>query len=93
MVEGNAAGYPGYQPPESFWRALWKIHGACGLDVPRFPEDAAAAAIENLKHLTGLAKLADTRAIIDRQTTEEWKRRRQRSGAASAGGITNQGEN
>ena len=79
MVEGNAAGYPGYQPPESFWRALWKIHGACGLDVPRFPEDAAAAAIENLKHLTGLAKLADTRAIIDRQTTEEWKRRRQLS--------------
>ena len=84
--------YLGGPPLETFWRALWKIHSACGLDVPRFPEDAAVAAIENLKHLTGLAKLADTRAIIDRKTTEEWKRRRQLSGAASVGGITNQGE-
>jgi hypothetical protein len=30
--------------------------GACGLDVPRFPEDAAAAALDNLKHLTALAE-------------------------------------
>ena len=44
-IEGVAASYPGDQPTESFWRALWKIHAACGLDAPRFPEDAAAAAI------------------------------------------------
>ena len=34
----------GETPTEGFWRALWKIHSACGLDVPRFPKDAAAAA-------------------------------------------------
>ena len=43
--ESSTATHPGDQPPESFWRALWKIHSACGLDAPRFPEDAAAAAI------------------------------------------------
>jgi hypothetical protein len=46
----------------------------CGLDAPRFPEDAAAAAIESLKHLTGLAELADTRAILDHQAREQWER-------------------
>ena len=30
----------------------------------RFPEDAAAAALDNLKHLTALAEWADTRAIL-----------------------------
>ena len=35
----------------------------------------AAAAIENLKHLTGLAELADVRTILDRQVEEEWNRR------------------
>jgi hypothetical protein len=72
--ESSTTTHPGDQPPESFWRALWKIHSACGLDAPRFPEDAAAAAIENLKHLTGLAALADTRAILDHQVREQWER-------------------
>ena len=72
--ESSTATHPGDQPPESFWRALWKIHSACGLDAPRFPEDAAAAAIESLKHLTGLAELADTRAILDHQVREQWER-------------------
>jgi hypothetical protein len=90
-LESSTARHPGDQPPESFWRALWTIHSACGLDAPRFPEDAAAAAISNLKHLTGLAKLADARAVIDRQTKEEWKRRRQRPRVASAGVMINQG--
>jgi hypothetical protein len=72
--ESSTATHPGDQPPESFWRALWKIHSACGLDAPRFPEDAAAAAIESLKHLTGLAGLADTRAILDHQVREQWER-------------------
>ena len=77
-IEGVEASYPGDQPTESFWRALCKIHTACGLDARQFPEDAAAAAIENLKNLTGLQKLADVRAIIDRQASEEWQQRRQR---------------
>jgi hypothetical protein len=89
-IEGVAASYPGDQPTESFWRALWKIHAACGLDARQFPEDAAAAAIENLKNLTGLQKLADVRAIIDRQASEEWQQRRQRRPVRipSAGGMT-----
>jgi hypothetical protein len=62
------------RPLESFWRALWKIHRACGLDTPRFPEDAAAAAVENFRNLTGLAALADTRAVLERQVREEWER-------------------
>ena len=72
--ESSTAMHPGDQPPESFWRALWKIHSACGLDARRFPEDAAAAAIESLKHLSGLADLADTRAILDHQVREQWER-------------------
>jgi hypothetical protein len=89
-IEGVAASYPGDQPTESFWRALCKIHTACGLDARQFSEDAAAAAIENLKNLTGLQKLADVRAIIDRQASEEWQQRRQRRPVRipSAGGMT-----
>jgi hypothetical protein len=88
-IEGVAASYPGDQPTESFWRALCKIHTACGLDARQFPEDAAAAAIENLKNLTGLQKLADVRAIIDRQASEEWQQRRRRPvRIPSAGGMT-----
>jgi hypothetical protein len=89
-IEGVAASFPGDQPTESFWRALWKIRAACGLDARQFPEDAAAAAIENLKNLTGLQNLADVRAIIDRQASEEWQQRRQRRPVRipSAGGMT-----
>jgi hypothetical protein len=89
-IEGVEASYPGDQPTESFWRALWKIRAACGLDARQFPEDAAAAAIENLKNLTGLQNLADVRAIIDRQASEEWQQRRQRRPVRipSAGGMT-----
>ena len=89
-IEGSAASYPADRPLEGFWRALWKIHTGCGLDAREFPEDAAAAAIENLKNLTGLQNLADVRAIIDRQASEEWQQRRQRRPARipSAGGMT-----
>jgi hypothetical protein len=65
------------QPPDSFWDALWRIHKACGLEVPRDKDpDAIPAAIENLKHLTSLAELADAREILNRQAAEEWQRRR-----------------
>ena len=74
-LEGSAASYSGARPSESFYRALWKIHRACGLDTPVFPEDAAAAAINNLKHLTGLAALADTREVLDRQLKEDLAQR------------------
>jgi hypothetical protein len=74
-MQGAPAKYLGGPPAETFWRAVWKIAGACGLDIPVFPEDAAAAALDNLKHLTALAELADTRAILDRQVEEEWNRR------------------
>ncbi len=74
-MQGAPAKYLGGPPAETFWRAVWKIAGACGLDIPVFPEDAAAAALDNRKHLTALAELADTRAILDRQVEEEWKRR------------------
>ena len=73
-MHGPPAKYRGGPPAETFWRAIWKIAGACGLDTPVFPEDAAAAAINNLKHLTGLADLADARAIIDQQFREDWER-------------------
>jgi hypothetical protein len=63
-------------PPESFWSALWKVHKTCGLDVPRSKDDdAVAAAVENLKHLTGLAELADVREILDRKQQEAWEAR------------------
>jgi hypothetical protein len=81
--EGAAASYLSGPPSESFWRAVWKIAGACGLDTPVFPEDAAASAIDRLNHLTGLAELADTRAVLDRQTKEEWKRRHEQKGSAA----------
>jgi hypothetical protein len=80
QIESRAPGYRDGKLPESFWRAVWKIAGACGLDAPIFPEDAAAVAIRNLKHLTGLSELADTRAVLDKQAKEAWdERRRQRT--------------
>jgi hypothetical protein len=75
-IQDRPAKYPGDQPTESFWRAVWRIVRACGLDAPVFPEDAAAAAINNLKHLDGLAALADQRAVLDQQAREEWVARR-----------------
>jgi len=36
--------------------------------------DLSNGAIESLKHLTGLAELADTRAILDHQVREQWER-------------------
>jgi hypothetical protein len=68
--------YPRDRPTESFWRALCRIVRACGLDAPLFPEDRAAAAIDNLKHIAGLAALADVGPILDRQVREEWEARR-----------------
>jgi len=72
--EGCAASQFGLQLSEGFWRAVWKIAGGCGLDSPVFPEDAVAAAVNNLKHLQGLAELADARAILDQQVREEWQK-------------------
>lgn len=66
------------QPPESFWPALWRIHKACGLEVPRSEDpDAVPAAVENLKHLSGLMapELAKMREISTQQLREEWKQR------------------
>jgi hypothetical protein len=78
QMEGRQGGCRDQKLPEGFWRALWKIRGKCGLDVPVsvFPEDAAAAALNNLKHLTGLAELADTRATLETQAREQWEARR-----------------
>ena len=59
---------------ESFWVELWRVHRACGCDVPAdvvFPEDQAAA----LKRLD-LSALAQERAVIDRQTEQEWAAKR-----------------
>jgi hypothetical protein len=67
------------RPPDAFWSALWRIHKVCGLEVPRSEDpDAVPAAIENLKQQNGLAELADTREILDRQLRGEWERRRGR---------------
>jgi hypothetical protein len=64
------------RPSDAFWSALWRIHKVCGLEVPRSEDpDAVPAAIENLKQQKGLAELADTREILDRQLREQWKRR------------------
>jgi hypothetical protein len=63
------------QPPESFWSALRRINKACGLDVPPSEDpDAIPTAVENLKHLTGLAapELAAVREISERQMREKW---------------------
>jgi hypothetical protein len=65
-----------FPPPESFWDALSRIRKVCGLDVPRSGDpDVIATAVENAKHLSALAGLADVRAILDRQVLEEWERR------------------
>jgi hypothetical protein len=59
---------------EGFWVELWRVHRACGCDVPAdvvFPEDQAAA----LKRLD-LSALAQERAVIDRQTEQEWAAKR-----------------
>jgi hypothetical protein len=73
-MEGRPVKYRD-RPTESFWRALFRIHRAAGLDARFFPEDRAAAAIDNLEHLTGLAALADERSVLDRKAIEEWERR------------------
>ena len=74
QVEGRQPGAGAGKLTEGFWRYLWKIREKCGLDVPASQRGDAAAAIENLKHLTGLAALADTRAILDHQVREQWER-------------------
>jgi hypothetical protein len=74
-MEGRSAKHQASTLTESFWRAIWKIVKACGLDAPDFPEDAAAAAADALKRVTGLAELADTRAVLDQQALEEWEQR------------------
>jgi hypothetical protein len=62
-----------FPPPDSFWDALWRIHKACGLDVPHSKDpDAVATAVENLKHLAALAGLAPEREILERPVREEW---------------------
>jgi hypothetical protein len=85
--EGRQAGHPDQKLPEAFWRALWKIRGKCGLDVPLQyrREERAATALENLKHLEGLAHLGDTRAMIDAQTQKEWEARRSARRAKASG--------
>jgi hypothetical protein len=63
----------GEQPTEGFFTSLWRVHRACGCDVPHdvvFPEDQAAA----LQRLD-LSALKDVREILDRQVLEEWERR------------------
>ena len=60
---------------ESFWVELWRVHRACGCDVPAdvvFPEDLAAA-LQSAR--TAAAPLVDVREILDRQFAEEWERR------------------
>jgi hypothetical protein len=70
-----------FPSPDSFWDALWRIHKACGLDVPRSKDpDAVPTAIENAKHLAALAGLADVREIDDRPMLEEWVRQRRQRG-------------
>ena len=60
---------------ESFWVELWRVHRACGCDVPAdvvFPEDLAAA-LQSAR--TAAAPLVEVREILDRQFAEEWERR------------------
>jgi hypothetical protein len=70
--------YRGDIPLPGFWLALWSIRRACGCDLPRdvvLPEDQAAA----LKRLD-LSALADVRAVIDRQSAQEWAAKRAAKG-------------
>ena len=72
-------GGPGELLTESFWTMrLWRVHRACGCDVPTdvvFLEDQAAA----LKRLD-LSALADVSAVIDRQSAQEWAAKRAAKG-------------
>jgi len=77
VMEGRSASHQDGKLTEGFWRAILKIIKACGLDGPVFPEDAAAAAIDDRKQLTGFAELADTRAVLDQQAQQEWWKRRE----------------
>jgi hypothetical protein len=78
QMEGRQPGPWAGTLTEGFWRYLWKIREKCGLDVYPSERGDAAAAIENLKHLTGLAELADTRATLEAQAREQWDARRAR---------------
>jgi hypothetical protein len=74
QAEARAA-RPQYEfpPPDSFWDALWRIHKACGLDVPSSKDpDALATAVANSNHLAALAGLVAEREILDRQVQEAW---------------------
>jgi hypothetical protein len=75
-------GGTGEQPTNEFFRSLWRVHRACGCDVPAdvvFPEDQAAA----LQRID-LTALADARAVIDRQTAQEWAVKRASKGMVAA---------
>jgi hypothetical protein len=58
---------------ESFWVVeLWRVHRACGCDVPRdvvFPENQAAA-MEQAR--TAAASLADVTAVLTRQFEQQF---------------------
>ena len=83
QIEGSEPGrYYGHQLSGGFWRALWRIHHACGLDVRPGKLDPVAVAAGNVQHLQGLAALADVRAIIDQQAKTEWEQRYNRGRSA-----------
>jgi hypothetical protein len=67
------AEYTDGHPPEAFWRTLWKINRACGLDVPAdvfFPEDHAAA-LQRIDPAAG-AMLADASAVMKREFEQKF---------------------
>ena len=73
LLEGRAR----WDAHGELWEVeLWRVHRACGGDVPRdvvFPEDLAAA-LQSV--WTETAALMDVREILDRQAAEEWAARR-----------------
>ena len=78
-IERRPSG-PGETLTGGFWVGLCRVHRACGCDVPRdvvFPEDQAAA-LETARR--AVAELADVRAVIDRQTAQEWAAKRAAKG-------------
>jgi hypothetical protein len=61
----------GGPPPESFWNVLWRIHKACGCDVPPgmippTPSDLKVSA-------EARAELAKMAAVADKQFRDEWE--------------------
>jgi hypothetical protein len=67
---------PSEVPTEGFWRQIWRVHRACGCEVPCgiFPEETAAA----------LAQSSAQREGLPQMPLDQWSRERRGADAVAA---------